>query len=159
MTHELLLSVIIHFSFSSYLNLFQGVTQRLILEPLLFTIFLCDLFLFVEEVDIMCYADDTTPYVCSQNVYVILEILKEVGEILFEWFSDNFFKTNADKNAISFSLKINPFQLIQIMRSLKIVTIKKLLGDNLNERVGFDTYVTNICNRVSKKLQALARIS
>ena len=36
------------------------------------------------------------------------------------------------------------------MRSLKIVTIKKLLGDNLNERVGFDTHVTNICNRVSK---------
>ena len=36
---------------------------------------------------------------------------------------------------------------------------KKLLGINLNNRLGFDTHITNICNRVSKKLHALARIS
>ena len=36
---------------------------------------------------------------------------------------------------------------------------KKLLGINLNNRLGFDTHVTNICNRVNRKLHALARIS
>ena len=36
---------------------------------------------------------------------------------------------------------------------------KKLLGINLNNRLGFNTHVANICNRVSKKLYALARIS
>ena len=36
---------------------------------------------------------------------------------------------------------------------------KKLLGINLNNRLGFDTHVANICSRVSKKLHALARIS
>ena len=35
---------------------------------------------------------------------------------------------------------------------------KKLLGINLNNRLGFDTHVTIICNRVSKKLHASARI-
>ena len=35
---------------------------------------------------------------------------------------------------------------------------KKLLGTNLTNRVGFDTHVTKSCNRVSKKLHALARI-
>ena len=34
--------------FSSYLNIFQGVTEGSILGPLLFNLFLCDLFLFVE---------------------------------------------------------------------------------------------------------------
>ena len=29
----------------------------------------------------------------------------------------------------------------------------------MNNRLGFDTHVANICNRVSKKLHALARIS
>ena len=29
----------------------------------------------------------------------------------------------------------------------------------MNNRLGFDTYVTNICKRVSKKFLALARIS
>ena len=36
---------------------------------------------------------------------------------------------------------------------------KKLLGINLNNRLAFDTRVANICNRVSMKLHALARIS
>ena len=36
---------------------------------------------------------------------------------------------------------------------------KKLLRVDLNNRLGFDTQAINICNRVSKKLYALARIS
>ena len=36
---------------------------------------------------------------------------------------------------------------------------KKLLGINLNNKLGFDSYVKNICNRVRKNLHALARIS
>ena len=73
-------------SFSSYLNIFQGVPQGSILGPLLFNLFLCDLFLFVEEADITSYADEITPHVCSENVDIILEKLEEVGEVLFQWF-------------------------------------------------------------------------
>ena len=36
---------------------------------------------------------------------------------------------------------------------------KKLSGIKLNNRLGFDTHITNICNRVSQKLHALARFS
>ena len=45
------------------------------------------------------------------------------------------------------------------MRSLKIVTIRNCLEFNLNNRLGFGSHVANICNRVSTKLHALARIS
>ena len=85
----------INSSFSSYLDIFQGVPQGSILGPLLFNIFHCDLFLFVEEDDIMSYADDNTPYVCSENIDVTLGKLEEVGKVLFEWFSNNFLKANA----------------------------------------------------------------
>ena len=86
----------INSSFSSYLDIFQGVPQGSILGPLLFNLFLCDLFLYVEEAD-MSYADDNTRYVCSENIDVTLEKLEEVGKVLFEWFSNNFLKVNADK--------------------------------------------------------------
>ena len=148
----------INSSFSSYLNIFQGVPQAPILGPLLFNLFLCDLFLFVEEVDIMSYADDNTPYVCSDNVDVTLEKLEEVGKVLFEWFSNNFLKANADKCHLILSTD-ELFSVNIDNEVIKNSNNKKLLGINLNNRMGFDTHVANICNRVSKKLHALARIS
>ena len=74
----------INSSFRSYLDIIQDTPQISILGPLLFNLFLCDLFLFVEVVDIMSYADDNTPYVCSENVDVTLEKLEEVRKVLFE---------------------------------------------------------------------------
>ena len=73
----------INSSFRAYLDIFQGVPKGSVLGPLLLNLFLCDLFLFVEEADIMSYADDNTLYVCSENVDVTLEKL-EVGKVLFE---------------------------------------------------------------------------
>ena len=87
----------INSSFSACLDIFQGVPQGSILGPLLFNLFLCDLFLFVEEVDIISYADENAPYVCSENVDVTLEKLEVVGKVLLEWFSNNLLKANADK--------------------------------------------------------------
>ena len=77
------------------MNLFQGVPQGLILELLFSNLFLCDLFLFVEEIDIMRYVDDNTPYLCCENIDVFLEKLEKVGKILFGWVKNNFLKTNA----------------------------------------------------------------
>ena len=87
----------IYAGFSSYLDIFQVIPQGSILGPLLFNLFLSDLFLFVAKANIMSYADDNTPYVCSENVDVTVEKLEEVGKVLFGWFSNNFLKTNADK--------------------------------------------------------------
>ena len=148
----------INSSFSSCLDIFQDVSQGSILGPLLFNLFFCDLFLFVEEADIMSNADGNTPYVCSENVDVTLEKLEEVGKVLFEWSSNNFLKANADKCHLILSTE-EPFSIKIDNEVIKNSNNEKLLGINLNNRLGFDTHVTNICNRVSKKLRALARIS
>ena len=109
----------------------------------------------------MSYADNNTAYLCSENVDVTLEKLEEVGKVLFEWISDNFLKANTDTCPLILSTD-EPFTTnIEVIKNevIKNSNNKKLLGINLNNRLGFDTHVANICSRVSKKLHALARIS
>ena len=51
------------------------VPQRSILGPLLFNIFLCDLFYVPSDTDFSSYADDNTPYV---SVDTIDEVIKRL---------------------------------------------------------------------------------
>ena len=45
---------------STFLSIIKGVNQGSILGPLLFNIFLCDIFYFVKKSGICNYADDNT---------------------------------------------------------------------------------------------------
>ena len=105
----------------------------------------------------MSYADDNTPYLCSENVDVTLKKLEEVRIVIFEWFSNNFLRANAEKFHLILSTD-EPFSINIDNEVIKNSNNKKLLGINLSNKLGFDTHVANICNRVSKKLHALGRI-
>ena len=56
----------IHKSFSSWSALLQGVPHGSVLGPILFNIYLSDLFYFLR-CDLCDFANDTTPYVCGKN--------------------------------------------------------------------------------------------
>ena len=49
-------------TFNNWTIILPGVPQGSILGPLLFNVFLCDLFLFIANIDLVCYADDNTPF-------------------------------------------------------------------------------------------------
>ena len=74
-------------SYSLWEEIVSGVPQRSILGPLLFSVFLCDLFLSIENNYFTNYADDTTPYVIGNNPDEVVSELKDITEKLFTWFS------------------------------------------------------------------------
>ena len=66
----------INSSFSDWYDIFRGVPQGSILGPLLFSLFINDLFLFNERTNICNFADDNTIYTCQNDLKIILESLR-----------------------------------------------------------------------------------
>ena len=73
------------------------VPQSSILAPLLFNIFICDLFPITNKVDFTSYADDNTSSVIGNGVKQVNSSLKEASDELFYWFADYQMKANHDK--------------------------------------------------------------
>ena len=63
----------------------------------MFNIFLADLFLIFNDVDIASYADDNTLYTIADEINGVIESLEKAPKALFQRFENNLFKSNADK--------------------------------------------------------------
>ena len=147
-------------NYSKWSEIISGVPQGSILGPLLFNIYLSDLFLFTEGSNIANYADDNSPYACKHEIEEVIAQLEKDSRTLLEWVGNNALKANPDK----FHLLLSNTDFEQV--SLKIdqydisnSNFEKLLGVTIDKQLNFNEHVSGLCKKASQKLHALARIS
>ena len=89
--------------FSCWSEILFGVPQGSVLGPLLFNIFICDMFYFMKDYEIANYADDSTPFSAKPDHKSVVQELEVSSSILFTWLRNNYMKANTDKNHLLLS--------------------------------------------------------
>ena len=146
--------------FSNWREITTGVPQGSILGPLLFNIFINDIFLFVESSNVCNYADDNTLFAFGKTFDEVTRKLQNDFLILDEWFFNNFLVLNSDK--CHFMTLGTPNTLPNF--KCKNITIKnsaseKLLGVIIDNKLDFTEHLNTVCKKANLKLHALNRIS
>ena len=150
-------------NYSEWRDVIKGVPQGSVLGPLLFNIFLNDIFLFLDKSEICNYADDNTIWTKGQKINTIIPILESEISTLNKWFKDNCMLLNEEKCKYIIiepqRTKSGESEIRIGDHSVKNTDKETLLGVVLDNHLKFDHHIKKICNEAGKKISALARIA
>ena len=146
---------------SSWADIQKGVPQSSILGPLLFKIFINDIFYFIEYGTLYNYADDNTLSYVNDNYEKLIDILEKESSVLIDWFKFNCMQANPDKfQAIAVGNKTHAKTPVFKIDSAEITCdeVVKLLGIDIDYQLNFNYHIKNICRKASQQLNVLKRI-
>ena len=128
-----------------------------ILGPILFNIFVNDLFLWLTKSDLHNFADDNTISVTFKNLNDLLRTLEKESESAIDWFRSNNMIGNPDKFQ---AIVINKRRENQITHS-KIETTKsvKSLGIEIDNQLSFNQHVSKMCSKAAMQLNVICRLA
>ena len=124
-------------SYSDWSDLVRGIRQGSILGPLLFNLFIYDLFLSIARINICNFADDNTIYNSDINLQTILKDIKYDMQYILKWFKVNSLKLNPKKFKFMILGKSTRQSIVLNIKNIKIRETSSvvLLGFTIENRL------------------------
>ncbi len=145
--------------FSKWLEIILGIPQGSILGPLLFNIFINDIFYFLLETEICNFADDNTIYACDVSFDNVCNRLENDLLRINRWFKFNSLVANPKKFQLMFLGENIPSNYSIFNSGLEISSRNEveLLGIIIDKKLTFSNHIKRICKKANNKICAFLR--
>ena len=149
--------------FSGWLGVSLGVPQGSILGPILFNIFINDLFyITLNPASNICnFADDNSLYTAGNTIRDVINQLDSDTEAIQTWFKINCLCANPKKFQAMFlgcSADCIPRKVTLGRIEISPTSSVKLLGIHIDNKLSFKLQIETMCSKASQKINALLRI-
>ena len=144
-------------TFSAWETVIRGLPQGSVLGPLLFNIFINDLFLSLDGERLCNFADDNIIFASCGSLAKVKELVKEQCTLTTDWF--NSMKMNPEKCHVMIigNDDVPEHFTLNIGNIEKVAEDKlRLLGITTDRKLNFNSHIEKLCKEASKKLNALA---
>ena len=139
-------------------DLILSVPQGSVLGPLLFNIYLDDLFFFLKDIGMCNFADNTTTYICDDSLENVLKSLEKNSMLAICFFENNYTKLNTGKcHLIVSGCKHEPVRA-NMGKDLIWKSDVRLLGITIDRYLKFYKHVLKLGSKANQKLSALSKI-